>query len=608
MRRYIIVFGILLILSIIDLALAAPVLVQDKRQGWVDVIDIPEDAKTALGKRVGADAIEQLWDKWYFEGLWGKPKKSPGAPASSTSTPSGSAPSGSEPSGPDHASTNVIEGPAPGSEPSRLAPSGPDHGSTNVIEGPAPGSEPSGLAPSRPDHGSTNIVERPAPSGPDHGSTNIVEGPAPGSETSGLAPSGSTPSGPDHGSTNVVEGPTPGSEPPGSTLSGPGHGSTSSPPHSLTEQSVASSIGSSDYFDWVPHSPERLKETEALPPVPSETKESQSLLPGSSGAKDLYTIPEHPWSTTDDYGHHGFGYSPAASGLGSDFEDMRPSSPVQSNPNLPDYNYEHTMNWLKELPPTSGWPAGSSADYEYQGVHPSSSQGPISQEELDWHLAMELSNAPPSRPGSPTGFGAAHEYQGVNPSSPQEPMTQAELDWLYAVRLANAPPSRPGSPTGFGALQEPEYQAVGVHPPSWQGPLSPLELDWLHSWRSANAPPSRPGSPTGPITDHEAEGAPLPLSSPEALHPSSPPPEGTLIPGFLPTNTEHEELNRPPSSPVESSDVGRPVNAEDVQAAIYNWKGQEKRPVDPAQEASSLKPVQPEGSSSQPVDQHGPGK
>src|SRR5258708_36865384 len=114
MRRYIIVSGILLILSIIDFALAAPVLAQEKCQACVDVVGIPEDAMTTLGKRGGE--LEQLWDKWYFEGLWGKPKKSSGAPASS-----GSAPSGSGPSGPDHGSTTAVEGPAPGPEPSGLA-------------------------------------------------------------------------------------------------------------------------------------------------------------------------------------------------------------------------------------------------------------------------------------------------------------------------------------------------------------------------------------------------------------------------------------------------------------------------------------------------------
>jgi hypothetical protein len=51
MRRYNIVTRILLILSIIDFALAAPVLVQEKRQAFVDAVLIPKDVITELGKR-----------------------------------------------------------------------------------------------------------------------------------------------------------------------------------------------------------------------------------------------------------------------------------------------------------------------------------------------------------------------------------------------------------------------------------------------------------------------------------------------------------------------------------------------------------------------------
>jgi hypothetical protein len=58
MHRYCIVSGILLILPIIDFALAAPVLVQEKRQAGVDVMHIPEDAITMLGKR--GDEFDEL--------------------------------------------------------------------------------------------------------------------------------------------------------------------------------------------------------------------------------------------------------------------------------------------------------------------------------------------------------------------------------------------------------------------------------------------------------------------------------------------------------------------------------------------------------------------
>jgi hypothetical protein len=51
MRQYDIVSGIILILSIIDFALAAPVLMKEKRQERVDVVHIPIDVITVLGKR-----------------------------------------------------------------------------------------------------------------------------------------------------------------------------------------------------------------------------------------------------------------------------------------------------------------------------------------------------------------------------------------------------------------------------------------------------------------------------------------------------------------------------------------------------------------------------
>jgi hypothetical protein len=51
MRRYDTISGILLILSIIDFAVAAPVLVQEKRRAGVDAVYTPEDAITMLGER-----------------------------------------------------------------------------------------------------------------------------------------------------------------------------------------------------------------------------------------------------------------------------------------------------------------------------------------------------------------------------------------------------------------------------------------------------------------------------------------------------------------------------------------------------------------------------
>src|SRR6266576_7365827 len=94
MRRYDIISGILLILSIIDFALAAPVSVEEKRQERVDVVHIPKDVITVLGKRWEED-LEKLGEEYLKMG--GKPVES----------------SSSALSGPDHGSTNVVQPPAP---------------------------------------------------------------------------------------------------------------------------------------------------------------------------------------------------------------------------------------------------------------------------------------------------------------------------------------------------------------------------------------------------------------------------------------------------------------------------------------------------------------
>ena len=85
MRRYDIVFGILLILSIIDFALAAPVPVQEKREARVvDVVHILKDVTSILGKR-GNEEVERLLAE-FFDAM-GKPVDSPDTHTSSISPP-----------------------------------------------------------------------------------------------------------------------------------------------------------------------------------------------------------------------------------------------------------------------------------------------------------------------------------------------------------------------------------------------------------------------------------------------------------------------------------------------------------------------------------------
>jgi hypothetical protein len=115
MRRYNIVSGILLILSIIDFALAAPVLVQEKRQAWVNVVHIPKDVITVLGKRWDEDLKKLLRE--YFDNL-GNPEESGNLESPATYTSSSSAPSE-----PDHGSTSVVQSaPAPNPESSAANP------------------------------------------------------------------------------------------------------------------------------------------------------------------------------------------------------------------------------------------------------------------------------------------------------------------------------------------------------------------------------------------------------------------------------------------------------------------------------------------------------
>src|SRR6266566_4480004 len=68
MRRYNIVSRILLILTVITFVLGAPVLVQDKRQACVDVVHVPEDVITVLGKRTREEEMNMLWR--YYNNVW----------------------------------------------------------------------------------------------------------------------------------------------------------------------------------------------------------------------------------------------------------------------------------------------------------------------------------------------------------------------------------------------------------------------------------------------------------------------------------------------------------------------------------------------------------
>jgi hypothetical protein len=156
MRRDYIVSGILLVLLIINFAVAAPVLVQEKHQAVVDLVHVPEDAIAMLGKR--GDEFDEL-----LLTLFGVPEES-----SSAARPS--APAGG---------WMDVKQPLPSipEEPSRV--SSPDHalpstGSSTesgyeLMKGDAPPGPPSGQASSTmfsADHGlmGAHALPNPGPS------------------------------------------------------------------------------------------------------------------------------------------------------------------------------------------------------------------------------------------------------------------------------------------------------------------------------------------------------------------------------------------------------------------------------------------------------------
>jgi hypothetical protein len=78
MRRYNIVSRIILIITVIAFALAAPVLVQEKSQAGIDVVHVPGDVITVLGKRILEEDFDVLWDGWWhYLNVLGEPPPPP---------------------------------------------------------------------------------------------------------------------------------------------------------------------------------------------------------------------------------------------------------------------------------------------------------------------------------------------------------------------------------------------------------------------------------------------------------------------------------------------------------------------------------------------------
>ena len=214
MRRYDIVSGILFVFSIIDFALAVPVLVQEKRQACDDVAHIPKNMKTVLGKR-GDEEVAKLLDQ-YFKAIANQAESSDAhssIPILESSDVYPHPPWVDAPAGPEDGSTSAnvvqahggsesLEPPIPGSSdmhPSlSLAPPGLEHGSTstNVVQAHG-GSKP--LEPPTLGSSDMHLSLSLAPPGPERGSTstNVVQAPAPYANSDWLfkpsGPSGASP-------------------------------------------------------------------------------------------------------------------------------------------------------------------------------------------------------------------------------------------------------------------------------------------------------------------------------------------------------------------------------------------------------------------------------
>jgi hypothetical protein len=168
-RDYI-VSGIFLIFLIINFAVAAPVLIQEKLQARVDVVYIPKHAMTMLGTRKRAGELDEIFSD--AEGHFVRPENSANPEESSAIRPSSS----SQPSGLADGLTDVGQPPPSiSNEPS--VPS-PDHAPPSLademnkiwldlIQGHFP-SEPEELSAARPSSSSQ-------PSGPASGSVDVEQ-------------------------------------------------------------------------------------------------------------------------------------------------------------------------------------------------------------------------------------------------------------------------------------------------------------------------------------------------------------------------------------------------------------------------------------------------
>ena len=159
--------GILLIVSIVDFALAAPVLVQEKRQASTDMADIPKYPVNVLGRR---GEIEEVGGK-YIENWFTKPESSAAHPLS------GSPQSGSDAASGwvdvKHPQLSSPEGLSPVSNPRVVHPPPPKLGTFDYMAVEEPPSRPASPFVSEANHGYQMVHPPPPPTLP--GSASLTE-------------------------------------------------------------------------------------------------------------------------------------------------------------------------------------------------------------------------------------------------------------------------------------------------------------------------------------------------------------------------------------------------------------------------------------------------
>ena len=342
MLRYDIVF-IILVLSIIDLALAAPVLVQENRQAYADVMHTPKDVIT---KRVDGD-IAKLAEEYLTP--WGQSIES-----SDTHAPSSTAPDSScSPSMQGLGARGNCMG-LPKTEASAIpAQPEPDHGAANPTQ-PEPDHGAANPTQPEPDYGAVN----PAQPEPDHGSANPTQPEPDHGSANSEQPV------PDHGSTSAVDA----SAPPSalSTLSW----NHFIPPWS-DDEPLGELSGYSSDDDWY-----RANANANLKPKPKPIP-GPSVDPNLDSGPNLIAVPPPSLSQI-----------PELDKVNSLLPDAPPPTKVSSDPGSPSfYSPSQTKNYPYSDPgtpvaysPSPG--AGSPKEPEYVEENPPSS-GLVSPKELE---------------------------------------------------------------------------------------------------------------------------------------------------------------------------------------------------------------------------------